>query len=358
MRMGKSGMAAVLLACLLTVGGKARATGIDQGPYLMLPTLTGITVCWVSDAPAVGEVTVPGAAVVHDASATRFHRVKLAGLKAYTRYPFTVSCAGTTKTGSFITAAPVNQEFHFVAYGDNRTQPQVHASVLARIDLFKPDFILQTGDQVADGNNQAQWNEFWRIAGKTLSQTAYYPSLGNHERHGAPYYQYFDNVQDYSFDYGNAHFVALDSNRPASEQAAQQEWLRKDLKAHQNALWRIVFFHHTMYTCVDIPDRRTESAERAKRLEPIFQEGHVQLVINGHDHDYQRHLVKGITYLVTGGGGAPLYDVTPDTPFVQRVKKAHHHCELQIKGDTISIRAVEPDGNVIEDFTIHTAPIQ
>lgn len=348
-------LAALIL--LAGTGGCARATGIDQGPYLMQPTQTGITVCWVSDAPSLGEVTVPGAEAVHDAKATRFHRVKLVGLKPYKRYTFVVTCAGMRKSGGFITAAPVNKPFKFVAYGDNRTQPRVHTAILERMSLFKPDFILQTGDQVADGNNQAQWNEFWQIAGKELSETAYYTSLGNHERRGAPYFQYFNLPQDYSFEYGNTHFVAMDSNRPPSEYAAQQEWLRKDLKAHQDAKWRVVFFHHTVHTCVDIPDRRAESAERAKRLEPIFAEGHVQLVINGHDHDYQHHLAHGITYLVTGGGGAPLYDVTPDTPFVLRAKKAHHYCELQVTGAALSIRVVEPDGNVIEDFTLHATGV-
>jgi hypothetical protein len=351
MRVWRRAVATVLL---LSLGIGARASGIDQGPYLMLPTQSGITVCWVSDSPTVGTVSVVNSdKKAADTRATRFHRVLLSGLKPYTHYTYSVACAGVTKLGGFMTAAPPNQPFKFVAYGDNRTQPRVHAAVLARMGSFKPDFIVQTGDQVADGNKQAQWDEFWQIAGNTLSETAYYPSLGNHERHGAPYFQYFAVPQDYSFDYGNAHFVALDSNRPPAEYAAQQEWLRKDLKAHQDAKWRIVFFHHTMYTCVDIPDRRAESVERAKRLEPLFVEGHVQLVINGHDHDYQHHLARGITYLVTGGGGAPLYDVTPDTPFVLRAKKAHHHCEIQVRGEELSVRVVEPDGNVIEDFTIH-----
>ena len=91
---------------------------------------------------------------------------------------------------------------------------------------------------------------------------------------------------------------------------------------------------------------------RAKRLEPILAEGRVQLVINGHDQDYQHHVANGIHYVVTGGGGAPLYSVTPDTPYVKTAKMAHHHCELTVNGSTIEIRAVEPDGNVIEEFTI------
>jgi hypothetical protein len=350
----------MLAASLFLVGAcvSARATGIDKGPYLMNPTQTGITVCWVSDGPAKGSVTVFGAAApAKDASETRYHRVKLTGLRPYTRYAFTVTCAGTAKSGGFVTAAPTGQPFKFVAYGDNRTNANIHATVLARMSQFQPDFIIQTGDQVADGTNEGQWDEFWQVAGKVLSETAYYPSLGNHEKHGAPYFRFFELPAEYSFDYGNTHFVALDTNRPEAEYGAQQEWLRKDLLAHQSAQWRIVFCHHTIHTCVDKPGRRLESMERARRLEPILAAGHVQLVISGHDHDYQRHVANGITYIVTGGGGAPLYSVTPDTPFVKSAKMAHHHCELSVSGPTLSIRAIEPDGAIIEAFTLHATTL-
>jgi hypothetical protein len=78
----------------------------------------------------------------------------------------------------------------------------------------------------------------------------------------------------------------------------------------------------------------------------------VQLVVNGHDHDYQRHVANGITYLVTGGGGAPLYTVKADTPYVKAAKKAHHHCEFTVNSDKMSARVVEPSGRVIETFEI------
>lgn len=333
--------------------------GVSKGPYLMFPTVDGITVCWVSEKQTTGTVEyapekTPGPQLeAKDTMPTHNHRVKLSGLLPYTRYSYSVKCDGDTQAGTFITAAPKTQPFKFVAYGDNRTQADKHAAVLARMLQFHPDFVVQTGDQVASGTNEAQWDEFWKIAGKTLRQTAYYPSLGNHENHGAPYYRFFDVPAEYSFDYGNAHFVALDSNRPSSKYAAQEAWLKRDLAGHQDAAWRIVFFHHTVHTCVTMANRRVAAEKLAARLEPIFQANKVQLVINGHDHDYQRHVAHGITYLVTGGGGAPLYDVKPDTSFVKTAKKAHHHCEITVNGGTMAVRAIEPDGTVIEQFEIH-----
>src|SRR5258708_6949148 len=115
--------AAILLG---GIGVQAHATGIDKGPYLMSPTQTGITVCWVSSAPAIGTVKLVGQTEpVKDAAETTNHRVALTGLKPYTRYVFAVTCGGVTKPGSFMTAAPPNQPFKFVAYGDNRTNPDV-----------------------------------------------------------------------------------------------------------------------------------------------------------------------------------------------------------------------------------------
>ncbi|HEU4753776.1 MAG TPA: metallophosphoesterase, partial [Armatimonadota bacterium] len=202
------------------------------------------------------------------------------------------------------------------------------------------------------GLNETQWAEFFRVASGVLKDVPYYPAPGNHERNGAPYFRYFAVPRDYSFDYGNAHFVMLDSNRPAAELAAQDEWLRKDLAAHQGATWRIVAFHHTPYTCVDSEPRRVAAALLRARLEPIFQAGKVQLVINGHDHNYQHHFANGIHYVVTGGGGAPLYNVRLDTPFTKAGKKAHHECEITIEGKHLRLRAVEPEGGVIEEFEV------
>src|SRR5579862_6264983 len=177
-RLTMPAMAAGILALLVRAAG---ASGIAKGPYLMSPTLSSITVCWVSSTNARGTVEFAperqtGAAsttgTVREERPTEYHRVILNGLQAYTRYRYSVECDGQTETGSFITAAPRNQPFKFVAYGDNRTQPAVHASVLAGIMKFEPDFIINTGDQVANGSNENLWTEFWQVVHKALSHTA------------------------------------------------------------------------------------------------------------------------------------------------------------------------------------------
>lgn len=362
-----AGMAAAFAGTVLA--GEARADSpIAIGPYLAQPTPTGMTVCWVSDADTTGAtitVASAGAAagrvdrtVIEHSPATRYHRVALTGLRPYTRYTYRVSTAGTTSGPvTFITAArPGQEKFRFVAYGDNRSQPVPHAQVTARVRAFHPDFVLQSGDMVADGSREDLWAIFWQIAQPLYAEAPVFPALGNHENHGAPYFRYFGVPAEYSFDYGDAHFVALDSNRPEEEWTAQQNWLRADLLAHQRATWRIVFFHHTPYTCVAMEDRREAAEILRARLEPIFEQGHVQLVVNGHDHTYQRHVAPdGITYVVSGGGGAPLYAVRLDTPYVKAAESTYNDCEITVNGRTMSVRAVRPDGSVIDAFTIHAS---
>jgi len=352
------------LVGFLFMAASSRANALVKGPYLTLPTTDGVTVNWVSDTESTGGTVryaegatanpAGGAAVTESGAPSRYHHVHIGHLKPYTRYAYQVTEGGQTAAmATFLTAATPDRPFHFVAYGDCRTQPARHAAVLARIAAFHPDFVVQTGDLVANGTNEPQWDIFWQTVAPVVRETAYYPALGNHEKEGAPYFRYFGVPAEYSFDYGNVHFVALDSNRPEAEFAAQEKFLRDDLKAHQKATWRVVFFHHTLYTCVDKPERHDLAAALSARLIPILKEGNVQVVINGHDHDYQRHLPpSGITCIVTGGGGAPLYTVTPNTPYVKVAKMAYNDCEFTVDGATMTVRAVEPDGTEIDRFTV------
>lgn len=365
---------AVVTVCLafglaLAAPVAAARAEVVKGPYLMNPTTSAITVCWVSDGPATGAVRykLPGQATQRWATATdaatlgktRYHRVRITNLRPYTRYEYAVvdngSAPKTPPLATFRTAAPPGQPFRFVAYGDTRTQPDKHAAVIARIAQFRPDFVLQTGDQVANGEREPEWDVFFATAEPMLKDAAYFPELGNHEHNAAPYFKYFPVPRDYSFDYGNVHFVGLDSNRPDGEKTAQDAWLGRDLAVHQSATWRVVFLHHTPYTCVDIAQRRLDSARLRARLEPIFQAGRVQLVITGHDHTYQRHVgPTGIQYVVSGGGGAPLYDIRrgDDTSFTVAAKKAYNDCEITVNGPLLSLRAVEPDGTQIDRFDL------
>lgn len=338
---------------------------ILYGPWVQAASHSPAVVSWYSRTPAPGTVVyepvqaqAPRAASAEDAQAVQAHRVRLAGLKAGTAYRYRIEI-GSWKSAwyTFQTAPAPGEPFRFVVYGDTRSQPEAHAAVVKRILKFHPQLVVHTGDLVADGRSEEAWADFWRVIDPLASTMSFFPALGNHERNAQWYFTFFGPLRDYSFDYGSVHFTVLDTNRPPSEYASQDRWLKEDLARSSRIPWHVVICHHTPVTCIAEERRRVAAERLLARLEPILKAGRVQAVFSGHDHNYQRHEVNGITYVVTGGGGAPLYDVRPDTPFVKAAKKAYNECEIVLSGDEMQVRAVEPDGTLIDAFTLREHPV-
>jgi acid phosphatase len=90
---------------------------------------------------------------------------------------------------------------------------------------------------------------------------------------------------------------------------------------------------------------------------PIFERYRVALVLNGHDHNYQRYTSRrDVTYIVTGGGGAALYPVRSDcreTPARAAAARRHHFTAVQIAGDSMTVTAVAAGGAVLDRTVIH-----
>ena len=163
----------------------------------------------------------------------------------------------------------------------------------------------------------------------------------------------------YSFDYGNAHFIALNSNAqdaPFQRGDPQTEWLIADLEAHRDATWTFVFFHHPLFRA-----HATRGVTPQRWVwQPIFDEYGVDLVINGHDHYYMRsHPIgkyqgepgRGVYHLISGGGGAPTYPMAPKAHAAAR-RRVHHITAVDVTGDRLVGRAVDLDGNEFDAFVI------
>jgi len=117
----------------------------------------------------------------------------------------------------------------------------------------------------------------------------------------------------YSFDWGNSHFAVLNSDvgnaaisAGAKETfwAEQTSWLEEDLKKSQKATFRFVMAHHPPFTAVA---NRQDQNPKMAALTPMFEKYKVTAGFFGHDHNYQHYLKNGVHYVITGGGGAPLY---------------------------------------------------
>ncbi len=357
----------LLLSSLFAVSaaGQAPPEKIVGGPFVVNVTGRNATIVWLVQS---GEASVQpasgGAARV--SPSVRVEKTTLTGLTPNTRYDYNVAAGDQAGKGSFKTP-PGAGGYDFVVYGDNRTRHDVHRRVIATLLRHGiPDFVVQTGDLVSDGFDSSLWPLFFDIERDLLRQTAFFPALGNHERNTLLFREYFRKEKPYySFDWGNAHFAVINSdiaNVSAQESerdafwAEQTRWLEEDLRAHQKADFRFVAAHHPPMTAVA---RRQGDNPHMTALMPMFEKYRVSAGLFGHDHNYQHYLKNGITYIVTGGGGAPLYDVDkPAEGITKRVMSVENFVSVHVEGKTAHVQTVSIDGTVIDDFEIHApAPL-
>ena len=331
---------------------------VAGGPWVVNVGPKTATIGWLTEEGHVQLGTTPTDTQLNSA-ALRSHKVTYTGLTPGTQYFYAVPEHPELK-GSFKTAPTGAASFKFVVYGDTRTRHDMHQRVVTAIVKAGPDFLVHTGDLVADGSDTGQWPTFFSIEHDLLRTTPFYPAQGNHERNNPQFYDYFaSSAPYYSFDWGGVHFIILNSDlanvstssdRRSDFWGEQLRWLEADLKKAQKADFRFLAFHHPPFTAVSA---RQQESMQLQELVPIFEKYKVDVVFAGHDHNYQRHIVNGIQYVVTGGGGAPLRTV--DKPLEGRTVKfanTEHYVQVVITPQHARIEAVALDGTLIDSVEL------
>jgi acid phosphatase type 7 len=216
------------------------------------------------------------------------------------------------------TAPPPGEPARFVVYGDVRSGHDTHADILGAIMAEAPDYIVSTGDLVLRGSDEADWQKFFTIASPLLARFPVYPAIGNHDMGKAGYAERrFEDIFElwpapkarpvgaawYSFDVGAVHWVMLDSNM--YDDARQLDWLELDLQRARESGARAIFaaVHHGPWS----RGPHGGSTIAVEKYVPLLEKYGTTMVFSGHDHLYQRGQVGDLRYVVTGGGGAPLY---------------------------------------------------
>jgi predicted phosphodiesterase len=327
------------------------------GPYTVNAGPRQATVMWVVER-GQASIAAAGSKLNKTAPALRVEKVSFSGLQPGTSYTVT---APDGSTASFKTAPVGAAQFRFVVFGDTRTRHDVHRRAIEAIMKYgSPDFVIHTGDLVADGADTAQWPIFFSIERELLRTAAFYPVLGNHERNDRQYYEFFDAVTPYySFNWGTSHFTILNSDlanlpggTPAHERywAEQVRWLEEDLQKSQSADLRFVVAHHPPITA--LKNRQAENAH-VTALMPMFEKYKVQAAFFGHDHNYQHYLRNGIHYFVTGGGGAPLYGVeAPPEGITRKVASVENFTVIKVNGKIATVDALLLDGATLDSTEI------
>jgi acid phosphatase type 7 len=265
----------------------------------------------------------------------------------------------------------IGSTFTFVAYGDTRfhdatdttpSNPTVRRALVAAIDREQPAFVSIGGDIVYVGEDQSDWNVWdsetavWRE-----HHIALYPALGNHDVKGnlqkalGNYFARYPELQGsrfYSVQTENALMLMLDSNEDELS-GAQGAWLRGQLdKIPSSADFVFLIFHHPVYTSSsDAKEFGGGHSARApeEALGQLLEEKqkHIRariVVFNGHVHNYERHEHGGITYFVTGGGGAHPYPITRKADDLFKGDGVNYHyllCQVNGKQLTITMKRLE-----------------
>jgi len=349
------------------LGGVLASKRSLRRPYVQGVTPTSAVVAWMSKEPGAGVVkygTAPelGWAEV-DRRIGRRHAVAIAGLEPGSTYHYRVDGAGgPSATGTFRTA-PVgeNASFSFAVVGDSGGGGKGQLAVAGLLRNLGPDLILHTGDVVYPGGEERHYDQrFFAPYGDLIEKVPVFPVLGNHDvrdGNGAAFLRNFhpplgspgSTKRYYSFDWGDAHFVALDSELYYGDEGSsaerQKAFLERDLAVTRKR-WKVAFLHRSPYGSSRHGGDETVRAD----LEPLFARHGVDLVFAGHDHVYERTVpIKGVTYVVSGGGGRRLYPAGQGR-LTACSRSAHHAVLVRVSGGRLSLGAVGPDGTVFDRF--------
>lgn len=263
-------------------------------------------------------------------------------------------------------------------FGDSGFGEAVTVRLAERLATLGPDLVFHTGDLVylayQEGSSEGAYEEKWyQTLSSLLQSSVIYPVVGNHEydadagQDGIPYYFHAFPMLDaleggwhestpgnerqwYALELGSIQVLFLNTQLlyGLAGKEAQNQWLESRLgDTHFSST--IVVFHVPPYTS-GRHDR--DGIPVISNWIPAFEASNVRLVLSGHDHNYERFLHKGITYLVSGGGSSVLYSLQERHEDSQHFDAVTHFVWLEIDAGRIEITAIDVDGNTIDTYMI------
>ncbi|MBT3169031.1 MAG: hypothetical protein HN952_08395 [Candidatus Cloacimonetes bacterium] len=260
------------------------------------------------------------------------------------------------------------QEF-FVIYGDTRTDRYERTKVAECIDVVDPGYVFMTGDFCDPGYLQEMWDLWFEDCGIVLENREFCGVRGNHDKSTDSSATIFlDNVGEYipsdanwdgintwySIDRKEIHFIVIDSyvadpNVDLAPESAQYEWLIDNLENIDDNIKAIVMLlHHPPY---GTSRHQGHEPYLREHVVPLINEYDIKFVFSGHNHSYERLLVDDVNYIVTAGGGAPLYAQETDDDdmqYSQLYLQEYHFCKMDIVDNLITIDVVDTNFVIID----------
>jgi hypothetical protein len=323
------------LELVANVDPNAESITLLRGPYLQLLHTNTVTVRWRTLEDTTSRVRFGTSSEnltdeVLNQDLTTEHEITLTDLQPDTRYYYSIGSARTYLAGGadyyFVTAPMSGKPTRIWVIGDSGTASPQARAVFEHYQEFTADRYtdvwLMLGDNAYGIGTDIEYQRaVFDMYPELLRQTAVWSTMGNHETYSLEVngsHAYFNNFSwptlgqiggepsgtehYYSFNYGNIHFVCLDSeesNRlPDGEMGI---WLEEDLAGNTND-WLIVFWHSPPYTkgshdSDNVFDSGGNMVQMRENILPILESHGADLVLCGHSHDYER------SYLLNGHYG-------------------------------------------------------
>ena len=388
------------------------------------------------------------------------HRVYHASLKDLipgSKFTYRISKDGkivfTTQAQAIKSA---EQSYRFIAFGDIGAETKDQKKLASIAFYSRPDFVVVPGDIVYEYGLVSEYTKkFWPIynannpdsnGAPIMRSVPFITAVGNHDADtrdldrlpdALAYYMFWDQplngpigkeggafvpvlkgsdenkkaffnaagntyptMANYSFDYGNTHWTVIDSDTYVDwTDSTLTDWVKNDLANSKNATWHFVMYHHPGFSS----SKDHFEQQQMRLLAPVFEAGNVDVVFNGHVHNYQRSFplkfapekkgtllvggkdnktvrgrvvpgawtldktfdgktnttANGVIYIVTGAGGQELYNPEQEkdedswqkftTKFISTV---HSLTVADVNGKTLTIRQISADGKELDSFKV------
>jgi Icc-related predicted phosphoesterase len=222
---------------------------------------------------------------------------------------------------------------------------------------IKPNFVLPYQDLLQNGvkfyatlgNHDARADVCGNDRGEHCAATSSQPI--SNEQVTYPGFN-MGGQRYYTLKQENTQFFATETNslnNPNSPtRNLQMGWLEREL-GRSTAKFKVVFGHHPVYSV----GRYGRPGPIMRDVEKLLIKHKVSLWINGHDHNYQRsHPIKGVTYVVAGGGGAGLYAIEAQADWSAYAKSVHSFAIIDVYADRMVVSGIDSTGTVLDQGTI------
>ena len=299
---------------------------VTRGAYLQMGTANAMTIRWRTNIATNSRVqfgTIQGtlSQTVDDTNLTTEHEVRLTNLIANTKYFYSIGTTTQTLAGNdtnhfFVTSPNAGQAAPYRVWvlGDSGTADAnaqaVRNAYLTYTGSTYTNLTLMLGDNAYENGTDAEYQTaVFNMYPSVLRQTPLWSTIGNHDTaqstnppSSLPYFQMFTlpanaeaggvasgTEKYYSFNYGNIHFICLDSMTSSrATGSAMLAWLQNDL-AQNIQPWVVAFWHHPPYTKGSHnSDTEAQLAEMRTNVLPVLESWGVDLVLSGHSHSYER----------------------------------------------------------------------